>query len=147
MNPLPFDEPPRSNRFWSERAQRWLPRYIEVYTIQLWKHRRLQRTDINFIDVTWKSGIRFFAPTPEILFPYKAGDITEKDYIFAYREVTWNRFKKDPNFWLDLICCTPFALGCYCADDKFCHRYLLLDILRNICRRYGIELYFCGEIQ
>lgn len=135
------------NRFWSDRYKRWLPKSIEVYTIQLWKHRRLNQTDIVFVDVTWKSGDRMFAPTAEILFPYKSKMINENEYINAYNQLTYERFLRNPDYWIDLLSYELFAVACYCRADKFCHRYLLIDNLRALCKMLGIEFHYGGEIE
>lgn len=136
-----------NNRRYRKGSDLVLPKEVEFFTIQMHRFRLLSGTNILFKDVTWKSGDRIFAPTAEILFPYKNGNISEKEYTRAFNRITHQRFVNDPLPWIRLLQEGRVALACYCRAGKFCHRCLLIDIFRSICNRYQIRFYYGGEIE
>jgi uncharacterized protein YeaO (DUF488 family) len=119
---------------------------LEVFTIQISRHRLLRRTDIEFFDCTVKSGDKIFAPTTELLWAYKCGHLTAAEYTDRYYRLCRQRFRKDPQPWLALLGKGRVALACYCRDGAFCHRHLLVDILEKLCRSEGIRFYYGGEV-
>lgn len=126
---------------WSYREKE-----LEVFTIQIAKHRLLFRTDIEFIDTTVKSGEKVFAPSTELLWAYKCGHLSEAEYIDRFYKLCRQRYRRDPEPWLRLLRRGRVALACYCRDGEFCHRHLLVDILEKLCRSEGIAFYYGGEI-
>jgi hypothetical protein len=58
---------------------------MDVWTIQISRYRLLHGTDIEFVDITLKSGILDFAPTPKLLYDHKRGAISDETYRREYR--------------------------------------------------------------
>lgn len=121
-------------------------RTLEVFTIQISKHRILNGTDIYFIDTSLKSGEKLFAPSPEILWGYKAGHLSTREYYTRYMRLIRDRFRRNPEPFLELLNMGKIALACYCRADQFCHRLILRNILERLCIREGIEFYYGGEL-
>ena len=126
---------------------------MEVYTIQLGQWRLAKELDIPLIDTTYRSGIihqnvRWLAPTGELLGNYKSGIASEYDYQQIYLNLMRVRWSQDPQWFIDF--CQRYdkvALACYCGAGQFCHRLILVDILRNICIKYNIPFLYSGELQ
>lgn len=126
---------------------------MEVFTVQLGQWRLAKALNIPLIDTTYRSGIlhqnvRWLAPTGELLGNYKSGAVTACGYQEIYLNLMRNRWTQDPQWFLD-FCRTHdrVALACYCSAGEFCHRLLLVDILRNICIKYNIPFSYGGELQ
>lgn len=119
---------------------------LDVWTGRVNDWRHYQNTDILFFDCTLKTGDIRFAPTGELLWPYKRGEYTDEEYTAIYYQITRERFRDDPEPWLWLIRQERICLACYCRPGKFCHRHLLVDILEKLCQREGIRLIRRGEL-
>jgi hypothetical protein len=119
---------------------------MDVWTIQIAKHRLLRGTDIEFVDITLKSGILDFAPTPALLYDHKRGAISNDHYRAEYRPLCWRRIQTRPDPWTKLIHKERVALACYCPKDCFCHRLEILKPLEWLCRERGIRFEYHGEI-
>ena len=76
---------------------------LEVWTGRIPDWRVWEGLDIVFVDTTLKSGIKDFAPTPELLWPFKQGIVSEAEYVDIYYRLTRERFIKNPEPWLCLI--------------------------------------------
>ena len=119
---------------------------MDVWTIQLAKHRLLQGTDIELVNITLGSGIADFAPDRALLSGFKSGRITESEYKRIYKSLCWRRICTKPDAWLELIQRDRVALACYCPPDAFCHRLEILSPLEYLCRQEGIYFEYHGEI-
>lgn len=126
---------------------------MEVWTIQLGQWRLAKELNIPLVDTTYRSGImhngiRWLAPTGELLGNIKAGRITESGYQEIYLNLMRTRWSQDPQWFID-FCRThdKIVLACYCGPGCFCHRLILVDILRNICVKYQIPFIYHGELQ
>lgn len=81
----------------------------------------------------------FLGPEYLNVVAYKNKEITEEEYskrYLSYLEESWPRFE---NF-LQFNYCKNIVLLCYEKPDKFCHRHLLAQFLRD----HGFE---CEEIK
>ena len=117
---------------------------ISIYTIQLAKHRLLHGTAIKLIDITVKSGDKFFAPEWEWVMAVKKDSEFQDRYIDLYRNKMAKNYKQNPAKWLELLS-SDIALGCYCNENKFCHRHLLAGYLLEVARHHGILAVKAGE--
>lgn len=113
-----------------------------VYTSQIAK----AKNHPNFLDVTVKSGNKAFAPTWKIVIDLKNRDITKKEYITKYVQLMRESFKNNREEWYQLISQTEVVVCCYCKAGEFCHRYILVNILRELCKKKGIKFEYRGEV-
>lgn len=119
---------------------------MKVYTIQMSKWRKAEKLGIPFKDVTVKSGDKLFAPTWDFLMEYKQ-DLDEQKYTSKYIPLMRNSYKQHKEKWLESCNTESVALACYCKAGKFCHRHLLVDILKKVCEANNIEFEYKGEIE
>lgn len=119
---------------------------MDVWTIQIAKYRLLRGTDIEYVDITLKSGILDFAPTPALLYDYKRGAITPDEYRRVFRRLCWDRIRTNPLPWTKMIHKERVALACYCGPDCFCHRLEILKPFEWLCEQHGIRFDYHGEI-
>jgi uncharacterized protein YeaO (DUF488 family) len=81
----------------------------------------------NYFDL-WLPSV---APSRELLKSFKAGRKTPKQFFAAYRTEM-----KEPaaRHVIELLAAmaqrTPIAVGCYCEDEKCCHRSVLIELIR-----------------
>ncbi|QDB71218.1 hypothetical protein CPT_Moabite_188 [Serratia phage Moabite] len=120
---------------------------LEVFTGRIQDWREWHNSDVLFYDITLKSGDRVFAPSAELLYPYKQGLINSREYGEIYYRLLRQRYRKDPEPFEWLIRQRRIALTCYCGHGKFCHRHLLKRPLRKLCEKEGILFIDRGEPQ
>lgn len=123
---------------------------MDVYTIQMAKHRLLKDTGIELLDITVKSGVLIFAPSWEILNAYRSAGSSDSAWV-VYKKDFYNKmrnsYKQNKTIWHRWIQNDkPIALACYCGAGKNCHRHLILDIWLKIAEKQGFELNYKGEI-
>lgn len=126
---------------------------MEVYTIQLGQWRLAKELGIELVDTTYRSGvlhnnIRWLAPSGELLGNYKAGSVAPCEYQQIYLNLMRTRWTQDPQWFIEF--CQQqqvIALACYCGAGQFCHRLILIDILRNICIKHQIPFVYHGELK
>lgn len=116
-----------------------------LYTVQMSSWRKAMNKGIPFLDVTVKSGDKQFAPQWGFLMDYKR-DLDEDAYTRKFIPLMRENFKNNKQYWLDILSKESLAIGCYCAKDKSCHRYLLVDIFRKVCEYYNIDFEYGGEL-
>ena len=119
---------------------------MDVSTIQMAKHRKLESLGIELIDTTVKSGIKAFAPSWEMVLGHKTGKISDEEYTKQYREMMLRSYMINQTIWFNLLQKEKIALACYCSPDKFCHRHLLVKYLEGICGVQKIPFRYMGEI-
>lgn len=124
---------------------------MDLFTIQVGRWRLARNRDIVFMDTTVKSGNSLFAPTWDMVLSHKAGTMSDEEYTKAYYDRLNASWKTKHAEWVAFLHSTdPTALGCYCRSDRaygtFCHRYLLVDVLKKLCEREGIPFAYYGEL-
>lgn len=120
---------------------------LTVFTGRIADRRKWEGTDVHVRDITLLSGDKTFAPTPELLWPHKQGLITTVEYQRIFLDITRNRYRRDPEPWLDMVHLGRVCLLCYCGHDKFCHRHLVKWQLMRICEKEDIEFIDGGEVE
>lgn len=120
-------------------------RVLEVWTGRICDWRYWDNTDVLFVDTSLKSGEKEFAPTPELLWPYKQGIVSKDEYEQVFLNLTRKRFQRNPDPWYWLIHQQKICLACYCKEGEFCHRHLLKEMIRKLCKREGIQFIDRGE--
>lgn len=112
----------------------------------------LYTTNINNTDargyknITLKSGDKYYAPTSALLWSFKYGNITLEQFKESFIRLMNNRIKDDSSN-IDRLCKKDVVtLACYCDNGMFCHRLLLVDIIKEYCIKGGIDFEYYGEI-
>ena len=99
------------------------------------------------IDITVKSGDKVFAPSWGIVMGHKNKQITDKQYTDAYYEMMRKSFNENQRRWLEVAKMERVVFCCYCPPDgRFCHRYILVKMFLSLCKYFGIEATYEGEI-
>lgn len=118
---------------------------LEVYTIQMGKWRDLNETGITLVDVTLKSGNRAFSPDLELFRAMKAGEISNVEYTQRFNKLMITSIRSNRQEWLNLLMLGKLCLACYCDEEHFCHRFLLVDYLKELGTNVGINVVYKGE--
>jgi uncharacterized protein YeaO (DUF488 family) len=120
---------------------------MRIFTIQVGKWRLAKSYDIFFLDTTVKSGYSLFAPNWDMVMGYKNGTVSEDEYKKLYRELLIRSWTQRREEWMKFLQDdTPTALACYCKPGLFCHRLLLKDFLRQLCKQLEIQFEYFGEL-
>ena len=120
---------------------------MNVYTVQMGKYRLAIEKGIPFVDITVRSGIQAFAPTWPMVNRWKQNKISEDDYAALYRHKVLSEKWAFESDWKELLEYDTVALACYCKAHHFCHRLLLVDILRDIHRNENRPFDYLGELE
>lgn len=123
------------------------PTKLTVYTVQIAKWKVPKQMGIKMVDTTVKSGMKFLAPTWEMVMGHKRGELSDEAYTRMFLEMMDESLDTKKENWEWLVELGTVALGCYCAKDAFCHRQLLVSILEKYCRDRGIEFEYKGELE
>jgi hypothetical protein len=71
---------------------------------------------------------------------FKAGNMTEQQYIDYYHDKMVQSYKEARSGWERLLECDWVVLVCFCKAHTFCHRYLLADYLEKCGAKYEGEI-------
>lgn len=119
---------------------------MEIYTIQLAKHRLARKLGIKITDSTVKSGDKRLAPTWEMVMGHKNGMITNDEYEERYRKLMRESQLKHPEFWDSLLEQKVLCIACFCSAYTFCHRHILASLLIEYGLSKSITVTIKGEI-
>ncbi|QZA70957.1 hypothetical protein AH06_185 [Erwinia phage AH06] len=124
---------------------------MNVWTIQIARWRLAKTRGIAFLDTTVKSAkeYAFLAPSWEMVMGYKQGSISENQYTELYYELLRSRYKADKQPFLKLLDDfrdKDIAVACFCTPGHFCHRHLLVTILRALTVNANIPFEYKGEL-
>ena len=120
--------------------------------------RRQGNADIGYVDdigrivldTTIGSGFGLgatFAPTWDLVMGHKNGRISWKTYTEGYYALMRQRYAEHRDLFIEACKSEKLVLLCYCSAGKAtCHRHLLIDILRKVSRREGIQAHSFGEL-
>jgi uncharacterized protein YeaO (DUF488 family) len=124
-----------------------------LYTTQLAQVRKVVKTypDAEVIDITAKSGQPpwdVFAPTWDIIREFKHAPHhkrSEQRFKRQYLSLLRKRWRIHAGVFREIAAKAigqDIVLGCYCQQEMFCHRFLLVNILTKIepSLIYGGEL-------
>lgn len=120
-----------------------------VSTSQMGKWRKVDSIGLVRLDITVKTGDLRFAPTWDMVMGHKENDPRYSDelYTMMYREMMRQSYLNDPDYWEDLLHCDGICLMCFCKSCDFCHRFILIDILEEMCLVRGIDFVYVGEVE
>lgn len=119
----------------------------DIWTIQMSQWREAKKRNIEFLDITVKTGIQSFAPSWECLRAYKQGLMGEQEYEEKYREKMRSSLRARPEEWARFKSKLNIALACYCPAGAFCHRHIFAKLLSLYLQREGIVAFLRGEIK
>lgn len=77
---------------------------------------------------------------------HKSGAISDEQYTKEYLELLRWRYQWYPQVFIDILSRGRVVLACYCAEGKFCHRHLAVDVLRKIADQHKIPFTYEGEL-
>lgn len=127
---------------------------MRLYTIQMSQWRKAKDLGIPVLDTTVKSGEATFAPSWQIVKAVKDGvslsgisKSPEQDYMDRYKILMTESWKSNKARWLEVANMPEVALMCYCKAGVFCHRVLLVEYFRSLCKAHDIPFEYMGEIQ
>jgi len=124
---------------------------MELVTVQRAKENLARSNGYEYVDTTVKSNTCPLAPEWEMVMRWKdyekgIGDYDEECYTRDYKRLLRRRYREDPDWFHEFCQKDRVAVSCFCNKSKFCHRFLIVDILRKICDYLGIEFYYMGEL-
>lgn len=108
-------------------------RNLEIYTA----HYRYNGPDR--LDITAKGQHplgRIFAPTKQLVWAYKQGNISQPDYVNEYYTMMLNSYHRYPHVWHYIASLDTITFVCFCKPGKFCHRVLLTDYFKQMGATY-----------
>jgi hypothetical protein len=124
---------------------------MNIWTIQIARWKLAKDKGIVFIDTTVKSAkeYAFLAPSWEMVMGHKTQSLSDNQYTELYYELLRSRYKANKQPFIKLL--TDFkeadiAIACYCTSGQFCHRHLLVNILRAIAVKENIPFEYKGEL-
>ena len=89
---------------------------------------------------------RVFAPTWAMVKQHKAGTMNNEQYTALYEAQMKLSMTERPDAWRQVLLMPEVTLVCFCSPFKFCHRFLLANILVNNSRRFtDQECKYIGE--
>lgn len=120
---------------------------MEIWTIQMAMHRKVQPMGIELVDTTVMSGGGSpFAPTWEMVMGVKNGVITQEEYTNQYHALLQQRYREDRSAFHALIYKPKIAIACYCRAGEFCHRHLFKAVILKLAAREGLAAADHGEL-
>jgi uncharacterized protein YeaO (DUF488 family) len=76
------------------------------------------------------------APSRELLRAYKTSGMTPATFYRRYRtEMRQLEARQTIELLARVAARTPLAVGCYCEDERRCHRRVLVELIRRASRR------------
>lgn len=89
------------------------------------------------LDITVKGGTaKAFCPSWDMVMGYKNKTLSEAEYTIKYIKLMEESKIKYPEIWNELLNKESVTLVCFCANNSFCHRYILRDILVKMGAEY-----------
>lgn len=119
---------------------------MRLWTIQMGQWRLAQQKNIPLVNTTVMSGLSWLAPTWDMVKGHKLGIYSDAEYTSRFIPMMTLSEKDHRDKWLELINAEEVAIACYCKAGAFCHRMLLVEILRVFCEREGVEFTYMGEL-
>jgi uncharacterized protein YeaO (DUF488 family) len=119
---------------------------MRLYTIQLAQWRKAKGLVVPLLDTTVRTGDKCFAPSWDMVLGVKSGELTEDEYTKLYKRKMLDSIKTNPSRWAEVLKMESVAVACYCTNGAFCHRYILAEILQQLCRHNHIGCIMEGEL-
>jgi uncharacterized protein YeaO (DUF488 family) len=119
---------------------------MEIGTMQLGREAIAWEYGLKIYDITVKSGLKEFAPEWGMVLNLKAGNLSPHGYTLQYLKRMQESQVNHPDQWKQLLSEDRIALACYCPKGCFCHRDLLLEIIKEKVSEDGGEVIDLGFI-
>jgi hypothetical protein len=120
---------------------------MQLWTIQMCNWRVAESKGIELLDTTVKGNPGPLSPTWELVLLHKNGSISDEVYTELYLDMLRNSYRVNRSYWLDVCSKDRLAIACFCKCDKFCHRYILKDVLELVCKHNNVVFTYMGEIK
>lgn len=120
---------------------------MKLWTIQLAQWGVAKERNIPMVNTTVKSGVKFLAPVWTMVLDHKDGYLSDEEYTVLYFTMMGESLKKNGKQWDELLAMEEVAIACYCRHGAFCHRLLLVEIIKKQCEERGIEFTYMGELK
>ena len=120
---------------------------MQLWTIQMCNWRVAESKGIELLDTTVKGNPGPLSPTWDMVLSHKSGKLSDKEYTDKYLQILRVSYTQHRRYWLDLCAKDRLAISCFCKCDKFCHRYILKDVLELVCKHNNIAFTYMGEIK
>lgn len=119
-----------------------------LYTLQIAKYKLAINSQLLLTDTTVKSGGNSpFKPTWELVLKHKNKEITDEEYTEQYILLMRESYKTRQAEWIDFLTGQNRAvIACYCQSGKFCHRYILAELLGKVAKSRNIPFTYAGEL-
>lgn len=89
-----------------------------------------ERAALGYFDV-WYPNV---SPSADLVHAYQEGDIDFEAFAKKYRaEMKSSEARHEISFLAAVAQRTPVAFGCFCEDEKCCHRSLLRELVEEAC--------------
>jgi len=110
------------------------------YKLDIYTARASYRGD-DWVDVSANGGLFIVAPLKQLFFDYRFGKITGKKFQEAYFECLRSSYLNHRHAWDNLLSNSRIVLVCNCnAEDKSCHRFVIIDFLKKLGATYKGKL-------
>jgi len=149
-------------REWHGPVRLWTVQMVVVKRLGVRvPHSRLPEIDgIPVLDVTVKTSGdmgRAFAPSWGLVNAWRDGVVSWQEYVEQYTQLMRESYAREgavdargPNYaWWWALLQPRLALACTCkarVDRMYCHRYVLVDILRKVGAAQKIVVEYQGEL-
>lgn len=120
----------------------------KLWTVSLSQWRIAKERGILLIDITAKSGKKYFAPDFNVVMQYKRGEVTEEEYTAIYLKRMKQSLELHSDKWEMLKVHPEVAFACYCRRGIYCHRHLFIKLAGKYLLDSNPEndVIICGEI-
>ena len=113
---------------------------VKVYTSQY------RYNGPNRLDITVKSGDKTFAPTWDMVWKHKRGEITDEEYTKMYYDLMRKSYRSHRKRWEEVLHMKRVVFVCFCKPGAFCHRRLLAEIFVKLGASYEGEIPIDGGL-
>ena len=118
-----------------------------LWTIQMCNWRTAEAKGIYLQDTTVKGNPGPLSPTWEIVLSHKNGEISDDLYTEIYLDKLRLSYRNNKDYWMGVCNRDKVAIACFCKQGKFCHRFILKDVLKLVCERNDIPFTYMGELK
>lgn len=97
-------------------------------------------------DITSRTSDRIgklFAPPWSLVADFKQGIIDEGRYTDEYSDLLLHGIGSNPDLWVEFLTLESVTLVCYCRANTFCHRYIVVEFCKIMCKTPSLE--YIGE--
>ena len=106
---------------------------VKVYTSQF------QYSGPDRLDITARQKTPF-SPTWSMVNRFKNGTINQEEYSNLYADLMNKSYTISYNYWCNVMNLNKVTFVCYCNQNSFCHRFLLVQYFEILGAKYYGEI-------